>query len=102
MLTVIKQCKISVVKKASLEQEYWQEPPVTTFPINLSDKCATASSLMLHAQAVISECGWEAKKGPKNMFVFGWARARSVVGLDNPLDFPPKIYEVLYGKSNGK
>ena len=22
--------------------------------------------------------------------------------LDNPLDFPYKIYEVLYGKSNGK
>ena len=63
MLTVSKQCKISVVKKTSLEQEYWQEPPVTTFPINLSDKCATTSSLMLHAQPVISECGLGSKKG---------------------------------------
>ena len=83
---------MSVVNKISTGK--WQEPPVTTFPINLSDKCATAVCLMLHAQPVISECGLESKKGnPTNMFVFGWARA----WLDNPLDFPPKIYEVLYG-----
>ena len=54
-------------QKTSLEQEYWQEPPVTTFPINLSDKCATASSLMSHAQVVISECGLGSKKGTQKI-----------------------------------